>query len=113
MKTIEKLNRKIRSISKRISAEEIESNVVYLGDKAINVGNYIDCIPNNCQADSQMTKMCFSLGDRKYLIFSTSVKTAEVNTKSYDNYGGLIYILEPLTEEIAQEIVNSKTFSKL
>jgi hypothetical protein len=113
MRTIERLNAKIKKISKRISESDVESNVVYLNDKVVNIGKYTDCIPDKCQADGQRTKISFSLDERRYLIFSTSVKESKVDTKSYDNYGGIIYILEPITEEIAKELIESKVLNEL
>ena len=105
MRSIESLNAKIRRISKRISESDVESNVVYLNDKVINIGRYTNCCPDKCQADGSKTKISFFLGERKYLIFSSSVKSPKVDTNSYDNHGGIIYILEPITEEIAETIL--------
>ena len=113
MRSIESLNAKIRRISKRISESDVESNVVYLNDKVINIGRYTKCSPDKCQADGSKTKISFFLGERKYLIFSSSVKSPKVDTNSYDNYGGIIYILEPITEEIAKELIKSKVFNDL
>ena len=75
MRSIESLNAKIRRISKRISESDVESNVVYLNDKVINIGRYTNCSPDKCQADGSKTKISFFLGERKYLIFSSSVKS--------------------------------------
>lgn len=113
MGSIERLNSKIRRMSKRISESEVESNVIYLNDKVIKVGKYTNCIPDKCQADGSRTRISFSLGERQYLIFSSSVKAPKVDTNQYDNYGGIIYILEPITEEIAKELMESKVFNDL
>jgi hypothetical protein len=114
MENTEKLNAKIRRLSKRISESDVESNVVYLNDKVVKIGKYTGCIPDRCQADgSQRTRISFSLDERRYLIFTTSVKESKVNTEAHDNYGGIIYILEPITDQIAEELIKSKIFNNL
>ena len=99
------LNKKIRKASKTIY-EDSESNVVYLSsNNKISIGGYDNLTPYAAQSGNEV-KVSFVAPDRTMLTFSNVVETKFEDRKSFDKYGGVIYIYEPLTKEIAGEILS-------
>ena len=92
MKSTEKLH-------KKISKRSDDGNVLYIHSKdPVVISEWEDCKMYSCMAGSREARVDFRLPDRKQLILSTNVKERSIDRKSYDNYGGTMYILEPLTE---------------
>lgn len=99
MKSTEKLQKKISNRSN-------DGNVLYIHSKnPVVISEWEDCKMYSCKAGSRELRVDFSLSDRRQLILSTLVEERSIDRKSYDNYGGIMYILEPLTEEIAETIL--------
>jgi hypothetical protein len=100
---IEALSNKIRERSQTIDGEPF--NVVYLSaENTINVGNYTDLKPYSAQSGSE-TKVSFSAPNRTMVIFSNKVQNKFEDRSSFEKYGGLIYIFEPLSEDILAGIL--------
>jgi hypothetical protein len=87
---------------------EVSSYVVYLdGKKPISIGSYKDITPYSAQVtgDNEF-KVSFSDGkNRTQVIFTTNVDARKEDRDSYNKYGGLIYIFEPITDKLASEIM--------
>ena len=99
MKSTEKLHKKITDRSD-------DGYVLYIHSKdPVVVSEWDDCELYSCKAGSRELRVDFRLPDRKHLILSTLVEERSIDRKSFDNYGGIMYILEPLTEEIAETIL--------
>ena len=99
MKATEKLH-------KKISDRSWDGNVLYIhSSNPVVISEWENCKMYSCIAGSREARVDFRLPDRKQLILSTNVKESSIDRKSYDNYGGIMYILEPLTEEISETIL--------
>ena len=99
MKSIEKLH-------KKISDRSWDGNVLYIhSSDPVVISEWENCKMYSCNASSREVRLNFNLPDRKQLILSNCIKESSIYRKSYDNYGGIMYILEPLTEEIAETIL--------
>ena len=113
---IELLKNKIRNISKEMTVDGQKGYggyVVYLtGDRKIQIGKHSDLTPYSSQSGNS-TEVSFNAPGKKMVIFSTSVTEPFEDRKSFEKYGGIIYIYEPLTEKIASEIIDKiDTFKK-
>jgi hypothetical protein len=98
MESTEKLHKKI--------SDRSNGNVLYVhSSDPIVISEWENCKMYSCNASSREVRVDFSLPDRKQLILSNCIKESSIDRKSYDNYGGIMYILEPLTEEIAETIL--------
>ena len=102
---IKKLSKRIRHRSKIATGEE--GNVLYCGTNSlVDIGEYNDAKVYCAQASDSSVKVSFTLPNREMVTFSTNFDTKSVDKNSYEKYGGIIYIYEPLTEEIAQSFNN-------
>ena len=98
MESTEKLHKKI--------SDRSNGNVLYVhSSDPIVISEWENCKMYSCNASSREVRVDFSLPDRKQLILSNCIKESSIDRKSYDNYGGIMYILEPLTEEISETIL--------
>ena len=80
--------------------------VVYLDGNKIQISNYKDLTPYSAQATDTEVKVSFTASNGDMIIFSTQVNERLVDSKSFEKYGGIKYIFEPLTNEISEEILN-------
>lgn len=99
---IESLSNKIRAIN---GEHGEEGNVLYLGGDKMTIGDYPDLKPYSAQSDHRGTSIAFTAPDRRQVSFTTTFSERAEDRKSYDKYGGIYYIYEPLTEQIASEIM--------
>jgi len=97
----------IKELSKKIRSKTGGSNVHYIGSNdKINIGEYKDAVPYSAQAyEGGEIKVSFNLPQMKMLIYSSDVEKPFEDRKSYEKYGGIIYKYEPLTNEIASELL--------
>jgi len=99
---------------RKIIRKEADGDVFYLDRKyTINIGNY-NATPYSAQAEKEKdgkVKISFTLPERKMVIYSNAFSEYSVDKNSYEKYGGIYYIHEPLNEELAKEILN-KIFKK-
>jgi hypothetical protein len=94
----EKLHKKI--------SDRSNGNVLYIhSSDPVVISEWENCKMYSCNASSREVCVNFNLPDRKQLILSNCIKESSIDRKSYDNYGGIMYILEPLTEDIAETIL--------
>ena len=100
---IDKLRNKIRSIAKESSGESC--NVVYVDSVKMSIGGYKDLTPYSLQVPISKASVTFNAPNRTMVTFSEGVNERIEDRKSYEKYGGLIRILEPLTDEIAKEVL--------
>lgn len=97
---------KISELHKKIRNQTKSSDVLYLSrDKKINIGDYSNLTPYAAQAGDEL-KVSFNAPNSTMLIFSNKVQDRFEDRKSFEKYKGLIYIFEPLTEEVASEILS-------
>jgi DNA repair protein RadC len=88
--------------------------VVYSSNpnQKLNIYNYKELRPYSSQAlEPVETQVSFMAPNNTAIIFDNLVKEKFEDRKSYEKYKGLIYIYEPLTNEIAKEILE-KLFEK-
>jgi hypothetical protein len=106
---LELLKSKIRNISKKMEYDG-ESGyggyVVYLDkDKdKIKISTYTNLSPYSAQASDEV-KVSFNAPNKTMIIFSTNVSERFEDNNSFEKYGGIKYIYEPLTNKIASEIL--------
>jgi predicted ABC-type ATPase len=109
--SIDKLWSKVRNASKKIY-EESAGYVVYLNDDTLNIGDYKDIKLYSAQADAD-GEVSVTLVKSPYSFkFTNAVDEKIEDRSSYDKYGGLIYIIEPLTESIAKLLLETSTLKK-
>lgn len=106
--TIKTLYDKIYSASKERN-DGAYSYVVYLhGDKKMSISTYEELVPYSAQitdSNNHLFKIIFSDSKNKTQVtFTNNVEERMEDRKSFDKYGGLIYIFEPITDKIATEI---------
>ena len=101
---INKLSEIIKNNAKKSSG--CSSDCVYLNSEKINIAGYNNLQFYSAQAGINEVKVTFSNYPYQY-IFSTAVKEKIEDRKSFEKYGGLIYIIEPLTEELATLILST------
>ncbi len=100
---IEILSNEIRERSRAIDGDA--SNVVYLSaESGTNIGKYTDLKPYSAQSGNE-TKVTFCAPNKTMVIFSDKVQSNFEDRTSFEKYGGLIYIFEPLGEDIAADIM--------
>jgi len=80
--------------------------VVYLHGNKIQISNYKDLTPYSAQATDTEVKVSFNAPNGDMIIFSSEVNERFVDSKSFEEDGGIKYIFEPLTNEISEEILN-------
>jgi hypothetical protein len=85
------------------------SYVVYLNGnkKTVSIGSYKDITPYAAQVTGN-NEFKVTFGDSKnrtQVIFTTDVDARKEDRDSYNKYGGLIYIFEPITDKLASEIM--------
>lgn len=106
---IELLKNKIRSRSKKMEIDG-ESGyggyVVYLDGNKVDISNYTDLTPYSAQATDNEIKVSFNAPNKSMIIFSDKVDKRFEDNKSFEKYGGIKYIYEPLTNKSASEIYN-------
>lgn len=80
--------------------------VVYLDkDKdKIEINTYTNLSPYSAQASDEV-KVSFNAPNKTMIIFSTNVFERFEDNNSFEKYGGIKYIFEPLTNKIASEIL--------
>ena len=106
---LELLKSKIRNISKKMQYDG-ESGyggyVIYLDkDKdKIEINTYTNLSPYSAQASDEV-KVLFNAPNKTMIIFSTNVSERFEDNNSFEKYGGIKYIYEPLTNKIASEIL--------
>jgi len=106
---LELLKNKIRNISKKMQYDG-ESGyggyVIYLDkDKdKIEINTYTNLSPYSAQASDEVS-VSFNAPNKTMIIFSTNVSERFEDNKSFEKYGGIKYIYEPLTNKIASEII--------
>ena len=110
---LELLKNKIRSISKKMEYDG-ESGyggyVVYINDildkdkDKIKINTYTNLSPYSAQASDEV-KVSFNAPNKTMIIFSTNVFERFEDNNSFEKYGGIKYIYEPLTNKIASEIL--------
>ena len=106
---LELLKTKIRDESKKMKVygeDGFGGYVVNMSDDKISLSDYTDLKPYSAQASDNETKVSFSDTNRQMVIFSTDVKERFEDDNSFKKYGGIKYIYEPLTDEIAEEILS-------
>ena len=84
------------------------SYVVYLSSKkTVSIGSYKELTPYAAQVtgDNEFKVTFSDSKNRTQVIFTTNVDAKKEDRDSYDKYGGLIYIFEPITDKIASEIM--------
>jgi hypothetical protein len=105
-----KFSNAIRKISKRYSG--VESNMLYLTNtKSVTIGKYVSCTPDTAQATQNDTRISFDMPDRKRITFCSDITETVVDRKAYDNYGGILQIKEPLTDEISGILLKLRILS--
>ena len=104
---LELLKNKIRNISKKMEYDG-ESGyggyVVYLDKEKIEISTYTNLSPYSAQASDEV-KVLFNAPNKTMIIFSTNVFERFEDNNSFEKYGGIKYIYEPLTNKIASEIL--------
>ena len=107
--SLELLKNKIRNISKKMQYDG-ESGyggyVIYLDkDKdKIEINTYTNLSPYSAQASDEVS-VSFNAPNKTMIIFSTNVSERFEDNNSFEKYGGIKYIYEPLTNKIASEIL--------
>jgi hypothetical protein len=84
------------------------SYVVYLdGKKTVSIGSYKDITPYSAQVtgDNEFKVSFSDTKNKTQVIFTTNVDERKEDRDSYNKYGGLIYIFEPITDKLASEIM--------
>lgn len=106
---LELLKNKIIAISKKMVYDG-ESGyggfVVYLGGDEIQIFNYSNLSPYSAQATDKEIKVSFNAPNQTMVVFSNTVDERFEDNKSFEKYGGIKYIYEPLTNKIASEILD-------
>ena len=85
-----------------------ESDVVYLHNDQtkMSIGTYKELKPYSAQVTEEgKFKVSFTAPERTHVIFGNNIKERFVDRKSFEKYGGIIYIFEPMTDKIAAEIM--------
>ena len=97
----------VQELAKKIRSKTKGSDVHYIGsDEKMKIGEHDSAEPYSAQSyENGETKVSFSLPQKRMLIYSTKVDKPFEDRKSYEKYGGLIYIYEPLSNEIASELL--------
>jgi hypothetical protein len=105
--SLELLKNKIRNISKKMQYDG-ESGyggyVIYLDKDNTKINTYINLSPYSAQASDEV-KVSFNAPNKTMIIFSTNVSERFEDNNSFEKYGGIKYIYEPLTNKIASEIL--------
>ena len=106
---LELLKNKIRNISKKMEIygeTGYGGYVVYLdNDKdKIEISTYTNLSPYSAQASDEL-KVSFNAPNKTMIIFSTNVFERFEDNNSFEKYGGIKYIYEPLNNKIASEIL--------
>jgi hypothetical protein len=78
--------------------------VVYLDKDKIKISTYTNLSPYSAQASDEV-KVSFNAPNKTMIIFSTNVFERFEDNNSFEKYGGIKYIFEPLTNKIASEIL--------
>ena len=107
--TLGSLKDKIRAISKKMECygeRGCGDYVVYLGGNEIQVVNYSNLSPYSAQATEREIKVSFNAPDGTMVTFSNRVDERYEDSESFEKYGGIKYIFEPLTNGIASEILD-------
>lgn len=105
---LELLKNKIRTISKKMEYDgesDYGGYVVYLGGDKIQILNYSNLSPYSAQATNNEVKVSFNAPNRTMVIFSDKVVERFEDNESYEKYGGIKYIYEPLNDKISSEIL--------
>jgi hypothetical protein len=105
--SIARLHKKIRDIN--IESNSSPSNVVYgagkNNKKKFNIEEYDDVNLYSAQAhDDNSISIAFSKHPN-HIIFTNTVKEKKEDRKSFEKYGGCIYLYNPMTEKIASKIL--------
>jgi translation initiation factor 2 beta subunit (eIF-2beta)/eIF-5 len=99
------LREKIRNASSNMY-EGAKSNVVYFGSNdKLKLDNYTDLIPYSAQGYTDEVQISFNSPNKTMITFSNKVLERFEDRKSFEKYGGIIYIYEPLTKKIASNIL--------
>ncbi len=104
---LELLKNKIRSISKKMEIygeSGYGGYVVYLDKDKIEISTYTNLSPYSAQASDEVS-VSFNAPNTTMIIFSTNVSERFEDNNSFEKYGGIKYIYEPLTNKIASEIL--------
>jgi len=104
---------KLKSLYDNIYSTSMDQNgaysyVVYLdGKKPVSIGSYKDVTPYAAQVtgDNEFKVTFGDTKNRTQIIFTTNVDARKEDRDSYNKYGGLIYIFEPITDKLANEIM--------
>jgi hypothetical protein len=104
---------KLKSLYDNIYSTSMDQNgvssyVVYLdGKKPISIGSYKDITPYSAQVtgDNEFKVGFSDSKNRTQVVFTTDVDARKEDRDSYNKYGGLIYIFEPITDKLASEIM--------
>lgn len=106
-KDLELLKNKIRNISKKMEIygeSGYGGYVVYLDEDKIKISTYTNLSPYSAQASDEV-RVSFNAPNKTMIIFSTNVFERFEDNNSFEKYGGIKYIYEPLTNKIASEIL--------
>lgn len=82
------------------------SDCVYLNSDKINIASYTDIKFYSAQSGEKSTKITFSNYPYQISFCSNIIEKFE-DRKSFEKYGGLIYIFEPLTDDLANIILST------
>jgi hypothetical protein len=104
---------KLKSLYDNIYSTSMDQNgaysyVVYLDrKKPISIGSYKDITPYAAQVtgDNEFTVSFSDSKNKTQVVFTTDVDERKEDRDSYNKYGGLIYIFEPITDKLASEIM--------
>jgi len=99
---IAELNELVRSKSERTYGEPYFVIYLHSQDEVCIGGNMLRPY---CISSQGELKASFNAPNRTIVTYSDKVTERLVDTKSYEKYGGLKYIYEPMTNEIASEIL--------
>jgi hypothetical protein len=96
----------VKEIAKKIRSKTKSSNVHYFGsNEKMKIGDHEDAVPYSAQSyENGETKVSFNLPG-KMIVYSTKVDKPFEDRKSYEKYGGIIYLYEPLDNKIAAELL--------
>jgi len=105
---VDKLSKIIRKKQKDRKTEETEvltGNRIFVKNK-IDVGEYKDIIFYSAKAEDNGSVNISFMKDNQNIIFSSTIKEKKEDRTSFEKYKGLIYILNPMDDEKANEIID-------